>query len=60
MHTPFAIHEDLLYDLMECRHQEMNKKLKAARETVTLHSSSVRNETNSIYKLFKNGHFAPM
>ena len=44
--TPYAIHEDLPYEIVECRRQQM-KKLKRAREMVRLPTLVVPNQTNS-------------
>ena len=53
--TPYAIHEDLPYEIDECRRQQM-KKLKRARENgQTAHFS--RSEPD---KLYINGHYVPM
>ena len=53
--TPYAIHEDLPYEIVECRRQQI-KKLKRARENgQTAHFS--RSEPD---KLYINGQYVPM
>ena len=53
--TPYAIHEDLPYEIVECRRQQM-KKLKRARENGQTAYFS-RSEPDKIYI---NGHYVPM
>ena len=52
--TPYAIHEDLPYEIVECRRQQM-KKLKRARENGQTAYFS-RSEPD---KLYINGHYVP-